>query len=168
MKKKIITGILSLAILVAGILGFSRLRYLERSIWIFKSNSGQSFRGDRFGREGHDGREFRTRPENYTRGDQPDFRNLPDSVRQKMLTERNLRFENDTLREGKIRSFPDDRSEFREGRPDNDSRRGHDFRRGNHVQLGNVSWFLAVFAGFTVLTIYTDNLIKRKNKNLNK
>lgn len=164
MRKKLIIGIISAAIFVAGIVGFIRLQYLDRSIRIFRMNNEQTFRSDRFERGGHDSREFRTRPEEFRNAERPDFRNLPDSVRQRMIEERNLRIENDTLREGKTGSFTDNRGEFRERLPDNDGRRGHDFRRGNDIQLGRVSWFLAVFAGFTVLTIYTDLVIKRKNK----
>ena len=162
--KKVINIVISLAILATGMIGFSRLRYFERSAWVFKTGNEQAFQRNRGSRGGFEEREFRTRPENYRQGDRPDFRNLPDSVRQRIIAERNLRLENDTIKEGRTRTFPGDRGEFRERRFEKDQGRGYDFRRGNSIRLGNVSWFLAVFAGFAVLTIYMDKLFKWKNK----
>jgi len=46
--------------------------------------------------------------------------------------------------------------------------RGGHSRGGNSVQLGTVSWFLSVFAAFTVVTIYLDKVLymirKRKKR----
>ena len=42
---------------------------------------------------------------------------------------------------------------------------GGDIRDGKKIRLGTVGWFLAVFASFTVISIYLDkayNLIRRK------
>ena len=162
--KKVINIVISLAIIATGIIGFSRLRYFERSILIFKTGNEQAFQHDRGNRGNLEQREFRPGREDFDNGGRPDFNNLPDSVRQRMMAVRNARTENDTLRAGRSESFQDGRGEFSERRLDSDGRRGHDFRRGNSIQLGNVSWFLAVFAGFAVLTIQIEKLIKRKNK----
>lgn len=161
MKKKMVTVIISLVIIITGVIGFARLRYWERSVWIFKSNNDESIRGDRFSRGGHEEGEFRTRPEDFRRGERNDFSNLPDSVKQRIIEERDLRTQTDSLRQGSTGSFPDDRGEFRERRPDREGRGGHDFRRGSKVQLKNVFWFLTVFAGLTVLTIYSDRLSQK-------
>ena len=33
---------------------------------------------------------------------------------------------------------------------------GREFRDGRNISLGTVGWFLAVFAAFTVISIYLD------------
>jgi hypothetical protein len=160
MFKKIIYGIISAAIIIAGVNAMNKLRYIERSTRVFKTNNLQDFRREGFKRGARDGREFRARPE----GERSNFRNLPDSVRQRMITERQLRAFPDSTRISRSREFPDGK-DFRE------SRGGHrDFRRGRSIQLGEVGWFLAVYAGFTVVTINNNSFIKllRKRKKLPK
>ena len=156
MTRKIIFGILAIAILVVGIMGFKRLRFYERSAWVFKTNSEQSFRRGRFERGGNEGREFRSRPENFREGERPDFRNLPDSVRQRMLAERFGGQAPDSLRRGSVRSAPGERDASGE----RNFRRDGRGRGGSDVRLVSVGWFLAVFAGFTVVTVYLDKIIK--------
>lgn len=167
MRKKLITGIITSVILITGIIGFVRLRYLEQSIWIFRTGNEQTSRGGHFERGTRDSREFRIPPENFGDDRRRDFTSLPDSVRQRMIAERQLRAENDSLRQNGTRAFSGDRVEFGEGRPDRSGRQGHDFRRGSSVQLGNVFWFLAVFSLFTLVTIFLDylnRLILRRKK----
>jgi len=168
MLKKIITIIFAVAIAVAGILGINRLRYFERSAWIFKTNNEQSSRGGRFERGGEEGRNFRPQRGSFDQNQRPDVQNLPDSVRQRILSERGVSAPNDSIREGRTRPFPGDREGFREGgRPDG-GRGGHDFRGGNSVRLSSVSWFLAVFAFITLITVIIDNQIcsiRRRKKN---
>lgn len=169
MRKKIINGILSAAILITGIIGFARLRYWERSIWIFKTNNEQSVRGGRFERGGHEGREFRPGPEDFRENGRADFRSLPDSVQQRIMRERGFPNQNDSIARGGANAFPGDRDQFRDRRPGEEGRGGHDFRRGKSVQLSNVSWFLAVFAGFTLITVYFEIIVrafKQKRKTL--
>lgn len=163
MGRNLILGIFSLAILTAGITGMKRLRYIERSAWVFKTNNEQSFRRDRFNRGGDDGREFRPGTEDFSEGRRPDFRNIPDSVRQRMFAEREFRTQNDSLREGQTRTFTRDREPFRDGSFERGGRRGHNFRRSRTIQLGNVGWFLSVFAGFSLITIYLDKLFRTIN-----
>lgn len=161
MSRKIINGIISLAIVVAALYGFSRLRFIERSIWIFKTNDMQNTRRGGFERGGREGRDFKARPQDFGEREQQNFENLPDSVRQRLIAERGARFENDSLRESRIRTVTREKGDLK-GRG-----HGRDFRRGSSVRLVNVGWFFIVFAGFTVVTIYLDmllNLIKRKKK----
>jgi len=164
MIKKILTAIISLAIIITGIIGFSRLRYWERSVWIFKMNNEQTFRGGRFERGGPPNRNFRPQEGDLRAGDRPDLRNLPDSVRQRMIEERGLRTETDSLRQGRTGAVPGDRKEFNGRRPERDGRQGRDFRGGNSIRLRNVLWFLAVFSLAALLTIYIDKLLKSVRK----
>ncbi len=165
MVKKISLTIISLVILIAGIFAINNLHYWERSVRIFKMNSehteGRSFdrRGshERFERE-QGGRE------------RPDFRNMPDSVRQRIIAERSFQSSSDSLRQRSSRTFSRER-EALEGRGfDRGGHRGGKFRRGRNVNLGVVGWFLAVFVLFTLVTVYLDKtykLIRRKNKGNN-
>ncbi len=157
MTKKIIVGILSLGIVVVGIMAMNRLRYIERSTWVFKVNNEQSFRG-RSDRQ-HSELEQRTshsRTDEFRRNERSSFENLPDSVRQRILAEREIRSAPDSLQEEKTKSYSGNRDSFRRDGYDG---RGHG-RRGNSVQLITVGWFLAVFALFTIVTIYIDKLFK--------
>ena len=161
MSRKIINGIISLTIVVAAIYGLARLRFIERSIWIFKTNDMQNTRRGGFERSGREGRDFRARPQDFGGRERLNFENLPDSVRQRLIAERGARVENDSLRQSRVQTVTGERGDLR-GRG-----QGRDFRRGSSVRLVNVSWFFIVFAGFTVVTIYLDmmlNLIKRKKK----
>jgi hypothetical protein len=147
MVKKISFLILSVAILVFGIIAFSKLSYWDRSVRIFNYSSNTPFEG-RMGRD-RGGREFegRERPgvrEGFVR---PEMRELPDSIRA--------------------------RFETREGRPGQGMRNGEgrgrgEFHGGKKINIRNVKWFLAVFASFTVIVIYIDRAIclirKRKGK----
>ncbi|WP_297095649.1 hypothetical protein [uncultured Draconibacterium sp.] len=161
MNRKIINGIISLAIVIAALYGLSRLRFIERSIWIFKTNDMQNARRGGFERGGRGGRDFRARPQDFGGRERQSFENLPDSVRQRLIAERGARVENDSLRQSRAQTVTRERGDFR-GRG-----QGRDFRRGQSVRLVNVGWFFIVFAGFTVVTIYTDMLTKwvksRKN-----
>ncbi|HYQ56437.1 MAG TPA: hypothetical protein VEP89_03740 [Draconibacterium sp.] len=168
MSKKIITGIISLVIVIAAINGLSRLRFIERSAMIFKTNSEQNARRGRFERGNRGGRDFRPRQEDFRQRERSGIENLPDSVQQAVIAERDTSTDNNSFRDRQARTFSGDRNDFSNRRPENRGRRGHDFRRGNNIRLGNVSWFFIVFAGFAVFTIYIDLLakwIKRRIKN---
>src|SRR5665811_1410117 len=90
MIKKISLKIVVLIIVISGIVAFNQLHYWERSVRIFSSGSEQNF-----GRETTDHRrggsersEFRGRTnESGDRFERPDFRNLPDSIRERMISE---------------------------------------------------------------------------------
>jgi len=167
MLKRITTITISIAILIVGIIGFNRLHYFERSARIFKTNSTQSFRRGHFDRGGEEGRNFRPQRGTFDENPRHDFQNLPDSLQQKMIKENEFSAVNDSIREGRTRAFSDDRGEFRERGSGDRGRGGHDFRRGKNIQLGNVGWFLAVFAGFTLITFLIDDKIcsiRRKKK----
>ncbi|MDX8339351.1 hypothetical protein SLH46_09175 [Draconibacterium sp. IB214405] len=154
MSKKIINGIISLAIVIAALYGLSRLRFIERSIWIFKTNNEQNTRRGGFERGNRGGRDFRALSQDFAGRERLNFESLPDSVRQRIIAEGGTGIQNDSLRNRGARNFPGERDEFR-GRG-----QGHDFRRSNSVRLASVGWFFIVFAGFTVVTIYMDMLIK--------
>lgn len=151
MIKKISFITLSVAILVAGVIGFSKLSYSERSIRIFsyKSDMPQIGRGgERRGGFGHPQtgsgiEKERQRPENADR-------NIPDSLRQKPQQGGRERLE---------------RGSF-EGRPGDGEGRGRgDLQGGRKISLKTVPWFLAVFAAFTVVALYIDrgwSLIRKK------
>nr|WP_319512693.1 hypothetical protein [uncultured Draconibacterium sp.] len=160
MNRKIINGIISLAIVIAALYGLSRLRFIERSIWIFKTNDLQNTRRGGPERGGRGGRDFRARPQDFGGRERQSFENLPDSVRQRLIAERGARFENDSTRQGRAQNITRERGDFRGGH-------GRDTRRGNSIRLANVGWFFIVFAGFSVVTIYLDMLTKwvksRKN-----
>jgi len=167
MVKKISFLILSVAIMVIGIIAFGKLGYWNRSVRIFKYSSDTPFEG-RQGR-GPEGREGFIRPE---------MRELPDSIRE--------RFESREGRPGqgmREMNMPDSirqqfgpRSGERIGRGSNDggfrNSEGHgrgEFPGGKKINIRNVKWFLAVFAAFTVIAIYTDKmvcLIRRRNGKL--
>lgn len=152
MVKKIATIIISVLVFVIGMVALNRLNYWERSIWILKMNDQQTFERKGFdrGRPNFEARNNRERPARF---EHPDTQILPDSVNQRAEN-----FRRD--RENSIRERNFDRD--RHGRGNS--------RRGKNVQLGNVSWFLAASAFFTVITIYIDKGIcnlrhKRKRKN---
>jgi hypothetical protein len=141
MVKKISFIILSVAILVAGVIGFSKLSYSDRSIRIFsyKSDLPQAGRG------GERHRDFR--PERgpgvvrERRGQVNIDRNIPDSLRQR-------------FQEGGSEMI--ERGSF-EGRPGGGEGRGRgDFQGGSKINLRNIPWFLAVFAAFTVASLYVE------------
>ena len=166
MVKKISFLILSVAILVIGVIAFSKLGYWDRSVRIFKYSSNAPSEG-RMGR-GPEGREGFARPE---------MRDLPDSIR--------ARFETREGRPGqgiRDRNIPDSlRQQFgprngertgrgpTEGGMRNGEGQGRgEFPGGKKMNIRNVKWFLAVFAAFTVIVIYIDKAVcffrKRKGK----
>jgi len=177
MVKKISFLIISVAILVIGVIAFSKLSYWDRSVRIFKYSSNTSFEG-RIGR-GQEGREFegRERPGGREGFVRPEIRELPDSIRARF--ENRERGADQGLRE---RNIPDSlRQQFR---PRNGERleggsfiggirngegggRG-EFPGGKKINIRNVKWFLAVFAAFTVIAIYIDKavcLIRKRKVN---
>jgi hypothetical protein len=153
MLKKIIYSAIAAAIIVWGVIGFTRLNYWERSVRIFSvSDSNQSF-DRRFARgpQGFEGRRpegDRNRgdiPPGFRRGEgRPEMGEFPDSLRRRQGT-------------GDVRSQFRDLSD-REPREGDRHGRG-DLRGGKKVNLGSVSWFFAVFSAFTVLAIYIDKAI---------
>jgi hypothetical protein len=186
MVKKVIYAIIAIAVVVAGYIGVKRLNYWERSARIFSYDSsqaidgrgGRGFEGGPGGREAFEGREGFQRP---------DFRQIPDSIRarfeargQRPPREGNRNFP-DSLRQRNFRNpqgqpFPGENGAVQnfEGRPqrreaDGDFRgggRGGE-RGGKQINLRNIYWFLAVFAAFTVITIYADKcyvIIKKRLK----
>ena len=170
MAKRIGFLILSAAIIVVGIVAFNRLHYWERSVRIFtmrnEQSSGRSYDRHRGNFGDGDRHERFERLRNHSERD--NFQNLPDSVRQKMLAGRNTFISSDSLNEGRLQnsSSPAIRENFRNRSFERGGRHGRsDFHRGNQIQLVNVTLFLAVFALFTVATIYLEKvykLIRRK------
>jgi hypothetical protein len=139
MLRKISFGVLSVAILIIGVIAFSKLGYWDRSIRIFNFSSAVSFPGRM--ERGHDERGGFDRPESRNLPD----RNIPDSLRG-----------NPELRE---------RDHSEAGIRNGQGHRGGDFRGGKKINLKNVLWFLVVLASFTVVTRYIDNgisLIRRR------
>jgi hypothetical protein len=175
MIKKIAYLIISVVILVTGYFAFQKLGYWDKSIAILKFNSAQSY-GGRPGR-GFEGRgEFRQndgfrRPEGGRNGEgRQDFRNLPDSIRQ--------RFEARRFDGERGRNMPDsvrlsfaqngraghgmDEGRLRGG----EGRERGEFRGGRRIYLNNVAWFLAVFSSFTVVALFLDKLCVRLFHNI--
>ena len=157
MVKKISFLILSIAILVFGIIAFSKLSYWDRSVRIFKYSSNTPFesRMDR----GLEGRESFVRPEMRelsdsmragfeTREGRPGpgmrERNMPDSLRQQFRT-----------RNGEQMG----RGRFEGGIRNGEGRGRGEFPEGRKISIRNMKWFLAVFAFFTVIAIYIDKAI---------
>ena len=162
MIRKIATIIFSVAIVVAGVIGFNKLRYWDRSKRIFVSNTAF---GNRFeGRRGMPERNMRF--ENFpgeAGGERRQgFENIPDSVRRRRPDFSRERFPAgaDSIRRERAGGFRGSPGEFRRGSFGGRGDRGGGFRRGGNVQLNNVYWFLSVFAGFVVLTFYLDKLSK--------
>ena len=136
MVRKISFAILSVAILVIGVMALRNLNYWESSVWIFKLNSDQLIKG----RTGHG--------QGYGRGHAV--------FRDERRPERAEGIE----RQQSERGSTDEGFRQRRGRG-----RG-DFRGGKKINLGNVLWYLAVFASFTVTVIYIDKSLRlfRKRK----
>ncbi|OFY75633.1 MAG: hypothetical protein A2V46_11570 [Bacteroidetes bacterium RBG_19FT_COMBO_42_7] len=155
MVKKISFLILAVAILVIGIITFSKLSYWDRSVRIFSFSSAAPFEG-RMGR-GPGGGEFEGRERSGGREGRPipemRERNIPDSLRQQFGT-----------RDGERMG----RGPFEGGIRNGESRGRGEFPGSKKINLRNVVWFLAVFASFTVVAIYLDKtyclIRKRKVK----
>jgi hypothetical protein len=190
MVKKISFAILSLAILVTGVIALKKLNYWESSVWIFKLNSGQLSegrnghgQGDGRGRGGFrderrieraEGIDGQQRPGERFEGSP--MRELPDSIRERFsgrgrgpgMRDRNF---SDSLR----RDFSHEFSGRSERVPNDAGFRSHDGRgRGDFsgekkINLRNVLWYLAAFASFTIVAIYSDKalkLIRKRKKSL--
>jgi len=173
MARKISFLILSVAILVTGIKGFSKLNYWDRSVRIFSLTEDGSFEG-RTVRD-QNGRGFESREEGGREGfARPEMRDLPDSIR--------VRFEAGEASRSpgmRDRNIPDSlEQQFGQGNGDRKGRgtsevggrpgegRGRgEFPGSKKFNLRNVKWFLAVFASLTVVIIYIDKafgLIRRR------
>ena len=180
MIKKISFLILAAAILAIGAYAFVKTNYWERSIRIFSLGSGDSYNGrighGGFGTErGSDERRGFNRSENINNDfRRPDIRELPDSIRARLEDRRGRpRFENGGTIDS-LRQRPVERSRQEGGRiapqggfRDGGGRDRGEFGGGTKINLGNVQWFLAVMAMFTVVAIYLDKafcLIKRKRR----
>ena len=182
MVKKISFLILSVAILVIGIIAFSKLSYWDRSVRIFSFSSAAPFEG-RMGRgpggrgeSGEDGR-FNRQERSGERFARPEMRNLPDSIRERSRFGEGR--QDPGMREGNI---PDslrqqfgprdeermERGPFGGGMRNGEGRGRGEFPGGKKINIRNVKWFLAVFAAFTVIAIYIDKAFclirKRKGK----
>ena len=170
MVRKISILLISVAILATGIAGFLRLGYWNRSVRIFSySQSGSS--------NGRPGRDFR---EGYREsGDFHGFEGREmqglrpserDSMRSGLKAEGREDFRNRPLTPDSLRQIS--RGNFERGRRGDGEGRfgrggGHGregFRRGGSINLGGVSWFLAVFAAFALITIYLDKWINQWKK----
>jgi hypothetical protein len=164
MVKKISFLLLASAILVTGYIAFKKLNYWERSARIFSmSNSDMRFEGRMKrgpgGTEGMGRFEMRessdsTRPRSQSglRGPEGRDRNMPDSLRQQFR-------QNEGNRTGRV--------QFEGGIRNGDSHRRGEFQGGSKINLRNVLWFLAVFASFTVISVYLDkgySLISKRKK----
>lgn len=169
MIRKIAAIVFAVTIVVFAVIGFTKLRYWDRSKRIFVSNSAQPF-GNRF--EGRPGMpEGNMRFENFGRdmnGNQNQgFRNVPDSLRSRRQGFDRGRFPSgpDSLR---FKRGGPNQPAFGRGGFGGPGQRGGDFRRGSNIRLNNVCWFLAVFSGFVVVTICLDTLVRiiRKRRKL--
>ncbi|MGW8315040.1 MAG: hypothetical protein ACWGNV_05525 [Bacteroidales bacterium] len=162
MWKSVSTLILSVVILAAGYYGATKLRYWERSIWVFKSATPpQRFeRRDRsFPREVplRDGTE-QPRPsrDRAERPVPPENRSDAENSRSGQRAAQNsTQFRQNQERDSEVPPS------IRRGNFDNDRRGHHGPGRGKKISLGTVGWFLAVFASFTVITLYLDRITQR-------
>jgi hypothetical protein len=193
MVKRISYIILAATILATGYIAFRKLNFWDRSVMIFKLNPSEQQYGR--GRSGFPGRDFE-RMEGFApdREFNPGFdrqarRELPDSIRARSGSGggrpvmRNRNFP-DSLRQQRVRNNPGldgangdarmenfqgrrDRGSFEEGFRGGDRGGRGDFRGGRRIYLRNVYWFLAVFAAFTLITLYLDKvycLLKKRFK----
>lgn len=133
------------------------------------SNTEQTF-GGRMGREAGGFRERGPAGENdgyagqdgsQQRFNRQDVRQLPDSLRARFGAR-------EGRQGGRSRNFPDslrqsipgndlgqgERGQFEVGMRNGQGRRSGEFTAGKKINLGNVVWFLSVFASFTVIAVY--------------
>lgn len=146
MVRKISFAILSVAILVTGVMAFRKLNYWESSVWIFKLNP----------------------PQQYEEGIGRDRGQRQERIR---INDRSRKISRDQRRTERIKGIG---RQQRNGEritqdtnfitSDGDRRKG--FRGEQNINLGNVLWYLAVFASFTVAAIYIDKWLRliRKSK----
>jgi len=162
MVRKISFLVLSVAILVIGVIAFSKLGYWDRSIRIFSfgSDASASGRMDR----GHEERREpdSRRPRNSVRARFEEGQESPGAGK----WNRNIA---DSLGRNSEPLNNRDRAEtgiYKGGMRNGQGHRGGEFQRGKKISLKNVLWFLSVFASFTIVTRYTDNGISliRKRK----
>jgi hypothetical protein len=154
MIKKISFLILSVAILVTGMIAFSKLGYWDRSVRIFSYSSNARF-AERNG-SGPEGREEFGEGDRFHEGEERSGfgrgnRNVPDSIIQKLEPPHKEQMGTGS---------------FKRGLKYGESHGRGEFQGGNKVNLRNVLWFLAVFASFTVAAFYTDKgikLIRKRN-----
>jgi hypothetical protein len=165
MVRKLLYFVITAAILVCGYLAVKRLSYWERSVRIFKTGSIENYQG----RTGRGGGEFRQLPDSMRQrfdqrgGERPFMREMPDSIRRQFVgggrgrsgrtswtmpdsTRREFR-EVDRVRSGREAAVHGSRGYGRDGG-----------RVVSKVNLGNVWWFMAVFASFTVIALWCDKL----------
>ncbi len=165
MFKKIIFIILSLAIVTAGVVGFTKLNYWQRSISIFKYDSS----AQQFGRGGRGaGMDGFRRDEGRGEGIR---REIPDSIRQRFAREGRPPMGLDRVRPDSLfsRGSGQGRGTRGEGGFEGGMRRGGGPERGGHeggkkINLETAGWFLAVFAAIVVIAIYTEKGIKLLKK----
>lgn len=146
MVRKISFALLALAILITGVIAFRKLNYWESSVWIFKLNP----------------------PQQYEEGIGRDRGQRQQRIR---INDRSRKISRDERRTEKIKGIGRQQgngeritqdSNFRTS----DTDRRKDFRGEQKINLGNVLWYLAAFASFTVAAIYIDKCLRliRKNK----
>jgi hypothetical protein len=187
MLRRISYTVMAVVVLATGYTGFTKLRYWERSVWIFKTgNSSSAFEG-----RGRGGRGDLSRPDGNDTGSNEDMSNMfrigPGRAREgsdamqpgsgrRMPRGRGENFRRPENLPGRsridVRPSPDSLGRDITAREGGFSRPGHEgemrgsehrerggFQGGKQVRLRNVAWFLSVFAGFTVLTIYADKAV---------
>lgn len=133
MVRKISLLILSVSILVVGAISFSKLGYWDKSIRVFRFSADEPFSGRVGGDHGARG-DFAGRETHNVANT-----NKPDVLMQK--------------------SEPQNRERNRTGSFRGDMRNGDghgrgELQSGGKIRLKNVSLFLAVFASFTIMTLY--------------
>jgi hypothetical protein len=171
MVKKISYLLIAVAIVVAGYIAFNKLDYWERSVRIFSLNSSdQSFQGktgrghnefdNRRDREGGDRFE---KSEGFREGfEKHEMDELPDSIIAGFGAEEG--FEQPEMNEHRD-SERMKRGSFEAGAGERNRHGGDGFPEVKKINLSNTVWFLAVFALFTVISIYFDkaiNLIRKR------
>jgi len=190
MVRKISFAIIAMAILITGVIAFRKLNYWESSVWIFKLNSGRLNEGGighgQVDVTDHGGFRDERKPEiaggvegqqrTGERFEGSPMMELPDSIPEKFadrgggpgMRDRNfpesLRLElPPDFRERSDIFPPDTVFRFSDGRGSGDS------RSEKKINLRNVLWYLAAFASFTIVAIYSDKalkLIRKRKKSL--
>jgi hypothetical protein len=169
MVKRISISVFAAIIIVTGIIAMRKVSFINRSARIFNVSLLEQQPGVGRDRGGFEGRGGFPEGRDFRKGNHQ--RELPDSVRSGLernmppagIRERNIP---DSLR----RQF-ESRERFGE-RPGAEGamRGGRDFGRGRpgggaKINLGSVAWYLAVFALFTLIAVYSDkalSLVKKK------
>ncbi len=159
MKRKISFAILSLLILAAGLTASKKLNYLESSLWIFRLNPEKQT--DTKTDPRYDESEKSKSP-GVSEGRFPGRRWRRETTDQE--TADSISFESaGKVREKTKRNAPGGIFGKAKGRERTD------LYGTNKINLRNVVWFTAVFASFTVIAIYADQICrfigrKRKDK----